>query len=70
MAEPQATADIGSGIRITSLRTPVIDAEAGVCSSIRKVNAATVIREKLVGTTLTEEMMAFLELCLTHGVSM
>jgi len=70
VAEPQATADIGSGIRITSLRTPVIDAEAGVCSSIRKVNAATVIREKLVGTTLTEEMMAFLELCLTHGVSM
>lgn len=70
VAYPEATADIGSGIRITVLRTPLVDADVGVCCSIRKVNAATVIRKNLVGTTLTEQMRAFLELCLTHGVSM
>ena len=70
IAFPGATADIGSGMRITALRTPLVDDSASVCASIRKVDMAAVARERLVGSTLTEQMMTFLELCLTHGVSM
>lgn len=70
VAIPDATADIGSGIRLTALRTPLVDADVSVAVSIRKVDMTAVAREKIVGTTLTEEMMELLELCITHGVSM
>lgn len=69
VANPGATADIGSGIRITALRTPLVDESVSVSASIRKVDMTAVARKKLVGTELTEQMMTFLELCLTHGVS-
>lgn len=70
IATPRATAELGPGIRITALRSPLVDDNVAVSASIRKVNMSTVSRDKLVGTALTEEMMLFLELCLTHGVSM
>ena len=61
---------IAEGImRITALRSPLVDEDVAVSASIRKVDMTAVVREKLVGTTLTEQMMTFLELCLTHGVS-
>lgn len=68
-AVPRATADIGEGIRIIALRAPLVDANVAVSSSIRKVNTATITRDRLVGKTLTDQMMSFLELCLMHGVS-
>lgn len=70
VATPRATAELGPGIRITALRAPLVDDDVAVSASIRKVNMSTVSRDKLVGTALTEDMMTFLELCLTHGVSM
>ena len=69
LAFPGATADIGNGIRVTALRAPLVDEDAAISVSIRKVDMTTVARERLVQTTLTEQMMTFLELCLTHGVS-
>lgn len=69
VAVPGATADMGNGMRITVLRSPLVDEDVSVSASIRKVDMTAVAREKLVGTTLTEKMMTFLELCLTHGVS-
>lgn len=69
VATPRATADIGSGVRITALRVPLVDEDVGVAASIRKVNTQTVSRERLVGSGLTDEMMSFLELCILHGVS-
>jgi len=69
VAVPGATADMGNGMRITALRSPLVDEDVAVSASIRKVDMTAVVREKLVGTTLTEQMMTFLELCLTHGVS-
>ena len=69
VAIPRATADISNGVRITALRTPLVDEDIAVCASIRKVNMSTVTRDRLVGIALTEEMMTLLELCLTHGVS-
>ena len=69
VAVPGATADIGNSIRVTALRAPLVDEEVSVSTSIRKVDMTMVSRFLLVGTTLTEQMMTFLELCLTHGVS-
>lgn len=70
-AQPRATADIGEGVRITVLKTPLVDASAAISSSIRKVNTQTLSRSQLAdGSTLTPEMMDFLELCVMHGVSM
>ena len=66
----RATAEIGPGIRITALKTPIVDKGISVAASIRKVNMSTAARDKLVGNSLTEDMMSFLELCLSHGVSM
>lgn len=69
VATPRATADICSGIRITALRTPLVDDDVAVSASIRKVNMNTPTTENLNSSTLTAEMLRFLELCLTHGVS-
>lgn len=70
-AQPRATADIGNGIRITAQKVPLVDANVAVASSIRKVNMQTIDRQALLeGRTLTEQMAAFLELCILHGVSM
>lgn len=69
VASPRATADIGSGIRITALREPLVDSEVGVAASIRKVNTETITPDKLLQGTLTAEMMTFLRLCLAHGAS-
>jgi len=70
-ARPEATADIGSGIRITAQKPPLIDDERGISASIRKVNRVAITRERILSNqTITTEMMRFLELCLKHGVSM
>lgn len=70
-ATPRATADIGGGVRLTVLKTPVVDAQVAVATSIRKVNTQTVRKETLLaGKSFTPAMLAFLELCLMHGVSM
>ena len=70
-ARPDATADIGSGIRITAQKPPLIDEERGIAASIRKVNSESVTRERILAyETLTNEMLLFLELCLKHGASM
>lgn len=69
-AIPRATADIGGGIRITVEKSPVVDADVAVASSIRKVNMSTVDQDTfLTCGSLLPEMMDFLLLCLMHGVS-
>lgn len=67
---PNATADIGSSIRITATRAPIIDAERGVTASIRKVNSEVINRSQILDNhTLTVRMLEFLELCLHNGTS-
>ncbi len=69
-SSPRATADIGNGVRITAIRTPVVDREVGVISSIRKVNTSTLSPEILVKNgVLTQEMLDFLLLSQRHGAS-
>ncbi|SBV91298.1 conserved hypothetical protein [uncultured Eubacteriales bacterium] len=70
-ATPRATADIGPGIRITAVKSPIVDDDVAVSSSIRKVNTSQVSKEKLLmAGTLTSAMMDFLLLCLKRCVSM
>ncbi len=68
-AQPRATADIGDGIRITALKSPLVDADVAVSSSIRKVNMNIISREKLIeGKAISERMFDFLLLCVKHGI--
>lgn len=68
-AHPVATADIGDGIRITSMRTPIVDKDVAVASSIRKVNLAAVPPDKIIERgVLSQRMLDFLLICLKHGV--
>lgn len=68
---PHATADVGNGIRITAQKPPLIDADRGICASIRKVDTQTIGRVAILeGDTLTAPMLELLELCLRYGVSM
>lgn len=67
----RATADIGNGIRITAERTPIVDEDVAVCSSIRKVNTDSLPPEKLIeDEELTPKMLRLLQLNVEHGVSM
>lgn len=68
-ATPRATADIGDGIRITVLKTPILDADVAVASSIRKVSMSVVSPQTLLeNKSLTLEMLDFLLLALRCGI--
>lgn len=69
-AHPSAIADIGSSIRITALRYPLVDADVAVASSVRKVSMSALPPDKLVEYgVLSQTMLDFLLVCLKHGVS-
>ena len=68
-AMPYAVTDLGKGIRIACLKTPLVDEELGVASSIRMVSGSTITRERLTAATLTDKMLDFLSLCIRHGIS-
>ena len=67
---PVALGTIGKNIRIAVMKTPVLDKEIGVSGSIRIVSFSCLKREDLLKYgTLTKEMFDFLELCITHKIS-
>lgn len=67
-AMPRRIADLGANIRICVEKTPIVDAEVGIASSIRKVSSDTITREKLVESkSVNNEMLDFLLCCLSHG---
>lgn len=69
-AKPHATANLTNGVRITAMRSPLIDSDVGVTASIRKVDSTVINREAILANgTLTAEMQQFLEVCLRHGIS-
>lgn len=70
-ASPIAITDLGPNIRVSVMKSPVIDENVGIVSSIRKVDSSTATRETLLkSSSLTEEMLSFLELASQHGISM
>ncbi|MEG1752517.1 MAG: ATPase, T2SS/T4P/T4SS family [Christensenella sp.] len=69
-AKPRAIADIGDNIRICVEKTPIVDKDVAVVSSIRKVKSGFVEKEELIKWgTANEDMINLLLLCLEHGVS-
>ena len=69
-ASPIITSRLAKNIRISVIKTPVLDEDAGVAASIRIVNPRNLSKGDFVQSgTATEEMLDFLSACLRYGVS-
>ena len=69
-ASPIITSRLARNIRISVIKTPVLDEDAGVAASIRIVNPRNLSKADFVQSgTATEEMLDFLSVCLRYGVS-
>ena len=69
-ASPISMGHLNSRIRITVLKTPIVDEEIGIAVSIRVLHPQSINLEKLLNTGFAEpEMLDFLLFCLRHHVS-
>ena len=69
-ASPLITSRLARNIRVSVIKTPVLDEDAGVAASIRIVNPRNLTKEDFVKSgTATDEMLDFLSACLRYGVS-
>ena len=69
-ATPIAQGHLPGNTRITAIKSPVVDEEAGISVSIRLLHPQRVDRKHIIeGGMATEEMIAFLEMCIRYGVS-
>ncbi len=68
-ANPTALGSLAKNIRITVLKTPILDDDIGVAASIRVIKKSALSREKLSKNTATEEMLDFLSYAIRFGIS-
>ena len=69
-ASPTANASLSKNIRISAMKTPVVDEDVGVSASIRIVNPQRLRKEDFVSSkTATADMLDFLSACLRYGAS-
>ena len=69
-AVPVAEGRIGGNIRITAVKTPVLDETVGVCASIRILQKRTFRQEQYLETGFaSQKELDFLALALRYGVS-
>ena len=69
-ATPIAQGHLPGNTRITAIKSPVVDEEAGISVSIRLLHPQRVDRGHIIESGMaTEEMIAFLEMCIRYGVS-
>ena len=69
-ASPIITSRLARNIRVSVIKTPVLDEDAGVAASIRIVNPRNLTKEDFVKSgTATDQMLDFLSACLRYGVS-
>ena len=69
-ASPISMGHLNSRVRITVLKTPIVDEEVGIAVSIRILHPQTINLERLRETGFAEqEMLDFLLFCLRHHVS-
>lgn len=66
---PTALGSLAKNIRISALKSPVLDDDVAVAASIRIIGAKNLSRKKLAEETATEEMLDFLEAALRYGIS-
>lgn len=67
---PTALGSLAKNIRISALKSPVLDEDIGISASIRIVGSKGLSREKLSEGTATDRMLEFLSEALRYGVSM
>lgn len=69
-ASPAILGHLSKNIRISVLKTPLVDEDVGVAASIRIVNPQSMQKEDFIcGGTATEPMLDFLAECLRYGIS-
>ena len=69
-ASPIITSRLAKNIRISVIKTPVLDEDAGVAASIRIVNPRNLSKADFVQSgTATEEMLDWLSVFLRYGIS-
>ncbi len=69
-SKPTEVGHLFNNIRITAYQYPVIDKDAGVSVSIRKVNPKNFVKEDFIKLgTGSDEMIDFLILCTNYGIS-
>lgn len=67
-AKPMALGSLAKNIRITVLKTPVLDEDVGISASIRIVRSAKLSRQNLEHNTATGDMLDLLALAVRYGV--
>lgn len=67
--KPHALGSLAKNIRITALKTPLLDDEVGVAASIRVVGKSTLSKTKLAQDTATVGMLDFLSVAVKYGIS-
>lgn len=69
-ASPAILGHLSKNIRISVLKTPVVDEDVGVSASIRIVNPQSMQKDDFIrGGTATGPMLDFLAECLRYGIS-
>lgn len=69
-AQPVAQGHLPGNMRITAIKTPVVDAECAVSASIRRLKRTQLTPDELRDAgAATAEMLRFLCLCLRYGLS-
>ena len=69
-ASPAVLGHLSKNIRISVLKTPLVDEDLGVAASIRIVNPLSMKKEDFVdGKTATNPMLDFLSECIRYGIS-
>lgn len=66
---PTALGSLAKNIRISALKSPILDEDVGIAASIRIVGAKSLSREKLSEATATGKMLEFLSSALRYGIS-
>ena len=69
-ATPTAQGHLPNNTRITALKSPIVDDDVGVSTSIRRLNPSRVNKEQLIKSgNVTEKMFDFIAMCMRYGVS-
>ena len=69
-ASPYALGHLSKNIRISVMKTPLVDEDVGISASIRIVNPQNMCKQDFIeGGTATEKMLDFLATCIRYGIS-
>lgn len=67
--KPTALGSLAKNIRITVLKTPILDEDVGIAASIRVVKKSGISKQGLSESTATMGMLDFLSMAVKYGIS-